>query len=74
MRALTIAVYLAITACSGGVPQAKAADQIAALTFDGATIANRAAMLAHGERLSHVLGCRGCHGARLEKAPVSARD
>lgn len=38
----------------------------AALTFDGAGTTDRAAMLAHGERLSHVLGCRGCHTPNLE--------
>ena len=37
----------------------------AALTFEGAT-GDRAAVLAHGERLSHVLGCRGCHTPNLE--------
>ena len=35
------------------------------LAFDGAT-GDRAAVLAHGERLSHVLGCRGCHTETLE--------
>ena len=38
----------------------------AALSFDGAGDADRAKMLAHGERLSHILGCRGCHTATLE--------
>src|SRR6476619_1443978 len=37
----------------------------AALTCDGAS-GDRAAILAHGERLSHVLGCRGCHTETLE--------
>lgn len=37
----------------------------AALTFDGAT-GDAAAVRAHGERLSHILGCRGCHGPALE--------
>ncbi|WP_161595945.1 c-type cytochrome [Flavisphingopyxis soli] len=36
--------------------------------FDGATSDNRAAIQAHGERLSHVLGCRGCHTPTLEGA------
>ena len=36
-----------------------------ALTFDGAA-GDRRAILAHGERLSHVLGCRGCHTETLE--------
>ena len=38
----------------------------AALTFDGAEAPGRAAMLAHGERLSHIVGCTGCHTATLE--------
>ena len=35
------------------------------LTFDGAT-GDQKAILAHGERLSHVLGCRGCHTETLK--------
>ena len=27
---------------------------------------NAAALIRHGERLTHVLGCTGCHGAQLE--------
>lgn len=38
----------------------------AALTFDGATAPDKAAQLAHGERLTRVLGCRGCHKPTLE--------
>ena len=38
----------------------------AAMTFDGADAKDQAARLAHGERLSHVLGCRGCHEPKLE--------
>lgn len=38
----------------------------AALTFDGAGATDPAKQLAHGERLSHVLGCRGCHEPNLE--------
>lgn len=38
----------------------------AALTFDGAGAGDSKAVFAHGERLSHVLGCRGCHTATLE--------
>jgi mono/diheme cytochrome c family protein len=36
------------------------------ITFDGAEVTDAAAVRAHGERLTHVLGCTGCHGARLE--------
>ncbi|MEA3049378.1 MAG: hypothetical protein QOG84_1214 [Sphingomonadales bacterium] len=38
------------------------------ITFDGAQAQNPAAIRAHGERLTHVLGCTSCHGARLEGA------
>ena len=37
----------------------------AAVTFDGADATEPAAKAAHGERLSWVLGCRGCHGTDL---------
>jgi cytochrome c553 len=38
----------------------------AALAFDGARATGAAAILAHGERLSHVLGCHGCHTESLQ--------
>lgn len=34
--------------------------------FDGADATSAGAINAHGERLSHVLGCRGCHTPTLE--------
>jgi cytochrome c553 len=34
--------------------------------FDGAQATQPARVRAHGERLTHVLGCTGCHGANLE--------
>ena len=40
-------------------------------SFDGATLTDASAVLAHGERLSHVLGCTGCHGPRLEGTPMT---
>jgi len=36
------------------------------ITFDGALTDDKAALVRHGERLTHVLGCTGCHGAHLE--------
>jgi cytochrome c553 len=36
------------------------------ITFDGAETSDKAALIRHGERLTHVLGCTGCHGARLQ--------
>jgi cytochrome c553 len=36
------------------------------IAFDGAMTSDKAALLRHGERLTHVLGCTGCHGVHLE--------
>lgn len=38
----------------------------AAVTYDGAGASDQAALVAHGERLSEVLGCKGCHGETLQ--------
>jgi len=43
-------------------PAAKPAD----ISFDGAGVTAAAALQAHGERLTWTLGCRGCHGDKLE--------
>jgi cytochrome c553 len=43
-------------------PPAKPAE----IAFDGSQVTNASAKLAHGERLSWVLGCRGCHGKDLQ--------
>jgi cytochrome c553 len=59
MRAVVVAfVSASLTAC-----QATNTNQT---TFDGAQTSDKAALLRHGERLTHVLGCTGCHGAHLE--------
>jgi mono/diheme cytochrome c family protein len=46
----------------------------AQLTFEGADYKNDAAKLAHGDRLSWVLGCKGCHGANLQGGNVTKND
>lgn len=47
----------------------------ASLSYDGADYGDdAAAMLAHGERLSHVLGCRGCHTADLTGMPFPPEE
>jgi mono/diheme cytochrome c family protein len=62
MRLWGIAILLGLAGCQQqDRPPAKAAE----ITFDGAR-GDAAATLAHGERLIHVLGCTGCHGAHLE--------
>ena len=47
----------------------------AALSYDGADYGDdEAAKLAHGERLSHVLGCRGCHTPDLTGMPFPPEE
>lgn len=54
------------TADADSITNATVETTPAALSYDGADYADdNAAMLAHGERLSHVLGCRGCHTESL---------
>jgi cytochrome c553 len=68
MRKIVIALALASAAACDrdNTAQPPAAAMVKAeLTFEGAKAPGKAAMLAHGERLSHVLGCRGCHGKEL---------
>lgn len=43
-------------------------------SFEGADFKDDTAKLAHGERLSWVLGCRGCHGANLQGGNVTKDD
>jgi cytochrome c553 len=61
---LLLLAVASLSACHSKSAQAVAAKTVA-LNFDGAT-GDAAAVRAHGERLSHVLGCRGCHGPSLE--------
>jgi cytochrome c553 len=63
MRAVVAILCLATVACQ---QQPKPTPGSAPVTFDGAGAAARPAILAHGERLTHVLGCTGCHGVHLE--------
>lgn len=64
MRGIIVAGLLATAACG-----TRAADEPdagpQAVTFEGALVEDATARLAHGERLTRVLGCRGCHGAEL---------
>lgn len=56
MRHCVVVAVFALVACNKQQP----------VTFDGAMTGNKAAILAHGERLTHVLGCTGCHGKDLQ--------
>lgn len=50
-------LFLSVAACN---------HQRAPITFDGARTTDAGALIRHGERLTHVLGCTGCHGVHLE--------
>lgn len=64
MRAWSVALLLATAACSK-VPEEASAAKPVELTFDGAQVTNASAIVAHGDRLTHVLGCKGCHTPTL---------
>lgn len=64
MRFLAIAAMLAMLGCTS---EPESQPQTAQPTsFDGAQVVAAKARVAHGERLSRVLGCRGCHGDDLQ--------
>ena len=46
----------------------------ATVTYDGADYKTDAAQLAHGERMSFILGCKGCHGDDLRGQNVTEGD
>jgi cytochrome c553 len=70
VRALAGLALLALAGCGGGAtqdpPPAAARPRFEAMAVAGGA---RASQLASGERLSRVLGCRGCHGADLRGQP-----
>jgi mono/diheme cytochrome c family protein len=57
MRVCGVALLLFAAACQQNSAQ---------VAFDGAEATEAAGQVAHGERLTHVLGCRGCHGSQLQ--------
>ena len=63
MRVWTLTALL-LAACQQ--QQAKPAAKASEITFDGAQVTQAAAKIAHGERISWALGCRGCHTPNLE--------
>ena len=46
----------------------------AAITYDGANATDQATLLAHGERVSWVVGCKSCHGENFQGKNVTADD
>jgi mono/diheme cytochrome c family protein len=63
MRYWSIVALLIVAACQ---QQPKPPQKPTEPTFDGAQFTNSAATIAHGERISWTLGCRGCHRENLE--------
>jgi cytochrome c553 len=63
MRTRAIPFLLVATACQ---QQTKPSPKPVEITFDGAQATDAAAVRAHGERLTHVVGCTSCHGPHLE--------
>ena len=67
MRALAIA-FLLLASCdrNRGANETAIEASPAEISFDGAEAKVGAARVAHGERISWALGCRGCHGPELQ--------
>lgn len=70
---LLIAAAAALTACDRAEGEGKPtlAATPAAISYDGAGATDRAALLAHGERMARMLGCKGCHGDNLQGKNVT---
>ena len=64
MRILAIAAFFALLGCTSEAEPKLPLVQ--PTSFDGAQASSSKASVVHGERLSRVLGCRGCHGDELE--------
>lgn len=47
---------------------------ITQLSFDGADTADASSRIAHGERMSRILGCKACHGENLQGQNVTAKE
>lgn len=76
MRALVLLLAMtSLSAChQRKEATAEAPAKPAAITYDGATTTDAAAKIAHGERLSWILGCQGCHGENLQGQNVTPGD
>lgn len=66
MRGLTVALLLLAGCDRAADDQREIEARPAAVSFEGADTNLAVARLAHGERLTRVLGCRGCHGEDLK--------
>ena len=69
MRCWRTAFLLGLLASCGSPAPESGPVEPAPVAFDGAAAGTDAARLAHGRRLADVLGCTGCHGAKLQGKP-----
>ena len=66
LKSLLLLFALALSACgSRQASKQNSSDEPRPISFDGALVQRASDQVAHGERLSRVLGCRGCHGKEL---------
>ena len=64
MKSSVFLLAAALAAC-GPAQQAAAPAEPAPIAFDGSLATEASARVAQGDRLTRVLGCRGCHGQEL---------
>ena len=69
MRGTMILLTLTCLSACGSPDRSEAPREPPPVVFDGALATEARAKLAHGERLTSVLGCTGCHGKTLEGKP-----
>ena len=77
MKLWIVASLLALAACDqrgGEMTDPQAPVVPAAVSYQGADATSAADRVAHGERLSHILGCKACHGDTLQGQNVTEKD
>ncbi len=60
-KSIVLSLAIGVSVSCGQSSSNQSADRPLELTFDDANASNKVERLAHGERLSRLLGCTGCH-------------
>lgn len=63
---MRIAIFALLVGACSAEPEKQPRVEQAPIAFDGALVADARWRREHGERLTYVLGCRGCHGKNLD--------
>lgn len=66
MRAVFTILIVLTAGCGSRPSEETPSAEPQAIAYDGAVDSDVASRIRHGSRLASVLGCRGCHGNRLE--------